>query len=161
MTGQLEAKAAAQWVLDRPNTATQWSIVKQGSSGSVLCSRQSPAVYHQPALEVTTLLALHLCRECVTPEAYTCSCASLVRNRCQLFLAAGPALASKRCAVLVTVYCIQRHLQCLHTCINMLSVVCRCQSVTLSAVGTALQQQLSWATSGTMTSLPQWPWQMQ
>ena len=52
MTGQLGAQAAAQWVLDRPDSTTQWSIVKQGSSGSVLCSRASPAVYSQPALEV-------------------------------------------------------------------------------------------------------------
>lgn len=55
MTGQLGAQAAAQWVLDRPESTTQWSIVKQGSSGSVLCSRASPAVYSQPALEVTQL----------------------------------------------------------------------------------------------------------
>ncbi|KAL3143635.1 hypothetical protein ABBQ38_002431 [Trebouxia sp. C0009 RCD-2024] len=53
VTGQLGAQAAAQWVLDRPESTTQWSIVKQGSSGSVLCSRASPAVYSQPALEVT------------------------------------------------------------------------------------------------------------
>lgn len=52
MTGQLGAQAAAQWVLDRSESTTQWSIVKQGSSGSVLCSRASPAVYSQPALEV-------------------------------------------------------------------------------------------------------------
>lgn len=52
MTGQMGAQTAAEWVLDRPNSSTQWSIVKQGSSGSVLCSKGSPAVYNQPALEV-------------------------------------------------------------------------------------------------------------
>ena len=52
VTGQTGAQAAAQWVLNRPKSSTQWSIVKQGSSGSVLCSRQSPAVYNQSALEV-------------------------------------------------------------------------------------------------------------
>lgn len=51
VTGQLGAEAAAQWVLNRPNSSTQWSIVKQGSSGSVLCSRNS-LVYNQPALQV-------------------------------------------------------------------------------------------------------------
>lgn len=55
VTGQLGAQAAAQWVLERPKSCTQWSIVKQGSSGSVLCSRQAPAVYNQPALEVYLL----------------------------------------------------------------------------------------------------------
>lgn len=58
VTGQLGAQAAAQWVLDRPESTTQWSIVKQGSFGSVLCSRASPAVYSQPALEV---IHLHHC----------------------------------------------------------------------------------------------------
>ncbi|KAL0034032.1 hypothetical protein WJX79_004388 [Trebouxia sp. C0005] len=52
VTGQTGAQAAAQWVLNRPKSSTQWSIVKQGSSGSVLCSRQSPAVYNQSALQV-------------------------------------------------------------------------------------------------------------
>ena len=57
VTGQPGAEAAAQWVLDRPNSTTHWSIVKQGSSGSVLCSRQSPAVYNQPALQVSCFSA--------------------------------------------------------------------------------------------------------
>lgn len=57
MTGQMGAQAAAEWVLDRPKSSTQWSIVKQGSSGSVLCSRGSPAVYNQPALEVVPVHA--------------------------------------------------------------------------------------------------------
>ncbi len=52
VTGQTGAQAAAQWVLNRPKSSTQWSVVKQGSSGSVLCSRQSPAVYNQSALQV-------------------------------------------------------------------------------------------------------------
>ena len=52
VTGQTGAQAAAQWVLNRPKSSTQWSIVKQGSSGSVLCSRQPPAVYNQSALQV-------------------------------------------------------------------------------------------------------------
>lgn len=52
MTGKMGAQAAAQWLLDRPQSSTQWSIVKQGSSGSVLCSKGSPAMYNQPALEV-------------------------------------------------------------------------------------------------------------
>ncbi len=52
VTGQTGAQAAAQWVLNRPKASTQWSIVKQGSSGSVLCSRQPPAVYNQSALQV-------------------------------------------------------------------------------------------------------------
>ncbi|KAL0045494.1 hypothetical protein WJX82_008274 [Trebouxia sp. C0006] len=52
VTGQAGAQAAAQWVLNRPESSTQWSIVKQGSSGSVLCSRQPPAVYNQSALQV-------------------------------------------------------------------------------------------------------------
>lgn len=52
VTGQRGAQAAAQWVLNRPKSSTQWSIVKQGSSGSVLCSRQSPGAYNQSALEV-------------------------------------------------------------------------------------------------------------
>lgn len=55
VTGQMGAQAAAQWVLDRPKSSTQWSIVKQGSSGSVLCCRGSPAVYNQPALQVEQL----------------------------------------------------------------------------------------------------------
>lgn len=61
MTGQMGAQAAAEWVLDRPKSSTQWSIVKQGSSGSVLCSRGSPAVYNQPALEVVCLFATVAC----------------------------------------------------------------------------------------------------
>ena len=52
MTGRVGPEAAAQWVLDRPHSTTQWSIVKQGSSGSVLCSRQLPALYNQPGLQV-------------------------------------------------------------------------------------------------------------
>lgn len=52
VTGKAGAEAAAQWVLDRPHSTTQWSIVKQGSSGSVLCSRQPSVLYNQPGLQV-------------------------------------------------------------------------------------------------------------
>lgn len=54
VTGQMETQAAARWVLDRPGCSTEWCIVKQGSSGSVLCSKSPPAVYNQPALQVHT-----------------------------------------------------------------------------------------------------------
>ena len=79
VTGQLGAQEAAQWVLDRPKSCTQWYIVKQGSSGSVLCSRQAPAVYNQPALEVNLPFCkenseLHVSISCCLRVLQPCCC---------------------------------------------------------------------------------------
>lgn len=180
VTGQTGAQVAAQWVLNRPESSTQWSIVKQGSSGSVLCSRQPPAVCNQSALQVG------LCHASIS-----CTAEFIALVRCLLCLLAPGVLLHFTVACCLPLRLAKPHLRqmqnerrqiqiernasqaervrhlpsCALPCLSVqrhdCRSSCRCQLVILLAVEIALQQQLSWGISGDMTFLPPWLWQMQ
>lgn len=55
MTGTANPQAAAQWLLERPGTATQWAVVKAGPAGALLYAREQNdrnGVFHAQAYQV-------------------------------------------------------------------------------------------------------------
>lgn len=52
VTGLSDAQAAAEAVLSRPGSATEWCVVKQGGEGAVLVTKAGE-VYHAPAFKVS------------------------------------------------------------------------------------------------------------
>jgi hypothetical protein len=53
VTGHTDPQAAAEAILSRPNTATEWCVVKMGGEGAVLVTK-SGEVHHAPAFKVRT-----------------------------------------------------------------------------------------------------------
>jgi hypothetical protein len=53
VTGQTDPQAAAETVLSRPNTSTEWCVVKMGGEGAVLVTKAGE-VHHAPAFKVST-----------------------------------------------------------------------------------------------------------
>jgi sugar/nucleoside kinase (ribokinase family) len=51
VTGKTDPQAAAEAVLNRPNTATEWCVVKMGGEGAVLVTKTGE-VHHAPAFKV-------------------------------------------------------------------------------------------------------------
>lgn len=51
VTGHTDPQAAAEAILSRPNTATEWCVVKMGGEGAVLVTK-SGEVHHAPAFKV-------------------------------------------------------------------------------------------------------------
>lgn len=56
VTGHTKPQAAAEAILSRPNTATEWCVVKMGGEGAVLVIK-SGEVHHAPAFKVCMLAA--------------------------------------------------------------------------------------------------------
>lgn len=61
VTGQTDPQAAAETVLRRPNTSTEWCVVKMGGEGAVLVTKAGE-VHHAPAFKVST--KAHLTTAC-------------------------------------------------------------------------------------------------
>jgi hypothetical protein len=68
VTGKTDPQAAAETVLRRPNTATEWCIVKMGGEGAVLVTKAGE-VHHAPAFKVSSsgrLLCIHIVNRLTT-----------------------------------------------------------------------------------------------
>lgn len=51
VTGKTDPQAAAETILSRPSTSTEWCIVKMGGKGAVLVTKAGE-VHHAPAFQV-------------------------------------------------------------------------------------------------------------
>lgn len=52
VTGCTDAEEAARVVLSRPNSRTEWCIIKMGGDGAVLCTKSHTGAFHAKALQV-------------------------------------------------------------------------------------------------------------
>jgi hypothetical protein len=69
VTGETDAQAAAEAVLNRPNAATEWCVVKMGGEGAVLVTKTGE-VHRAPAFKVTYLACdLHHHKACCCQQA--------------------------------------------------------------------------------------------
>lgn len=81
VTGHTNPQAAAEAILSRPNTATEWCVVKMGGEGAVLVTK-SGEVHHAPAFKV-----FMYCKQLLTASSFAadahldCRLVCLVQER--------------------------------------------------------------------------------
>ncbi len=54
VTGHTDPEKAARTVLSRPDSATQWAVVKLGANGALLVNKKTDKTYQVPGFKVST-----------------------------------------------------------------------------------------------------------